>query len=196
MAIRLHVRSLSRRGGQVMIGSTEDFRRESWGVHPVLDVPELFPPAVMFSLLDSDPRSKYRDILQRMSEKQDQQALEPSPPLTPHLMRQGLLSVAWDAVFHEVPGDKIALLYRKEGRQASSEAEGGGPTYSVMIRSTESKGTKWLVSRAAQFEGKAVCWCTSVNVEKGDNTDVSLTLQNMIALEMIDPGIFRGVGAT
>lgn len=166
-----------------MASSMEDFRKESWRVHPVLDVPELLPPAVMFSIFDSDPRSRYTDILQRMSEKQREQASEPEQSLRPQLMRQGLLSAAWDAVFHDVPGDKIALLCQSKFREMSGEFPGGGPTYWLTIGSTERAGTKWLVTRATQFEGKPVCWCMSINVEKGATTEVALTKQNMIALE-------------
>jgi hypothetical protein len=164
-----------------MMSTMIDFDKESWGVHPVLDVPELFPPAVIFSILDSDPRAQYRETLQRMSEKQNQQALELKPPLTPEIMRRGLVSVAWDTVFHEVPGDRIALLYRNEARQAGSRPVAA---YAKAIKSTGPEGTKWLVTRAAQFKGKVVCWCIPVDVEKGKMADVSLTPQNMIVLDL------------
>ena len=167
-----------------MTSNREDFSKQSWDLHPVLDVPDLFPPAVMFSILDGDPRSKFKDTLQRMSDRRNQQKVEPLPTVTPQQMRQGLLSVAWDAVFHEVPGDRMTLLYRNEGQQAGNKATGDGALHMVVIKSTEPPGTKWLVTRATQFEGKAVCWCIPVDVAKGKKSDVSLTLQNMIALEV------------
>lgn len=166
-----------------MMSTMEDFKKDSWGVHPVLDVPDLFPPAVMFGILDSDPHPKFTENFRRMSEKQKQHEIELQPPLTPDLMRQSLLSAAWDAVFQEVPGNQIAMLIRNEGRPAGSNDAGGAMFYSVGIKSNGSPGTKWLVTRATRFGGKAVCWCIPVDVEKGKTIDVSLSLQNMIALE-------------
>lgn len=173
-----------------MIESMEDFKKESWRIRPVLDVPDQLPPAVMFSILDSDPRPKYRDVLNRKSQVQKEQKLEPTPHLTPQLMRQGLLSVAWDSVFHDVPGDKVGLVYRNFGRQVSSEvtSQGATPvtiTHMVGIVSTEPAGTKWLVTRASRFEERVVCWCIPVEVEKGKDTEVMLTGQNMIDLETL-----------
>jgi hypothetical protein len=171
-----------------MTDSIEFFKKESWGVRPVLDVPNQFPPAVMFSILDSDPRPKYRDILNRRLEVQKEQKLEPSSPLTPHQMRQGLITSAWDSAFHDVPGDKVGLLYRNFGRQVSSEAASQEATplttaYVVGIVSTEPAGTRYLVTRASHFEDRVVCWCIPVEVDKGKHTDVMLTVQNMIDLE-------------
>jgi hypothetical protein len=173
-----------------MTGSMDNFRKESWGVHPTLDVADLFPPAIMFSIHSADPRSKYRGALKQMSERETPLDANPPPSLTPELMRQGLLAAAWDAVFHEVPGDRIALLYQNEGRQLSGESASHGgkamaSTYSVMIKSTEPPGPKWLVTRAAQVKGKAVCWCIPVEVEKGKTTDIKLTAQNVTALDML-----------
>jgi len=173
-----------------MIASMEDFKKESWGILPVLDVPGLFPPAVMFSFLDSDPRSKYRDTLNRMSQAQNEQKMVPTPPMSHELMRQSLISAAWDSVFHDVPGDRVALLYRNTSQNVSSEDNGQAappvaPSYAVGIVSTGPAGTKWLVTRATRFEGKPVCWCKPVEVEKGKTTDVTLTLQDMIDLETI-----------
>ncbi len=166
-----------------MSSNTEDFTKESWRLHPILDVPDLFPPAVMFGILDGDPRSTYRDTLQRQSAKWDQHEFEPPPLLTPEMMRQAMLRVAWDSVFHEVPGDKMALLHRNEGRQAGGEGVSGDATIGVLIGSNGPAGTKWLVTRATQFEGKTVCWCVPVDVQKGKKADVLLTVQNMITLD-------------
>jgi hypothetical protein len=173
-----------------MVDGFEFFKKESWGIRPILDVSDQFPPAVMFSILDSDPRSKYRDTLKKMSEAQNLQRLEPAPFLTPQLMRQGLLSAAWDSVFHDVPGDRVALLYRNASQNVKTEVEDQDATPVVRVNvvgivSTEPVGTKWLVTRATRFEDKPVCWCKPVEVEKGKTTDVKLTVQDIIDLETI-----------
>jgi len=183
-ANRREIYSFFKSREEAMISSIEDFRKGSWGVHPELAAPDLFPPAVMFSIFDSDPRSKFRDTLHEMSAKQNEQVFDLPPGLTQQLMRQGLLSAAWDGVFHEVRGDKIGLLSRNESSQTTSEAARANRAYAVMIKSTEPPGRKWLVTRTVQHEGKAVCWCIPVDVQSGTTVNVSLTLENMIALEM------------
>ncbi len=170
------------------MGSIEEFKREAWSLHPILDVPTLYPPAVLFSVLDSDPRPRYRDQLNKMREKSREQVSDSDSPLDARLMRQSQLSVAWDSVFHEVPGDRIALLFQNQERPGSQQGppkESGsvGPAYAVMIKSNAPPGTKWLATRSTRFKGQLVCWCIPVELEMGKTTDVSLTMQNMIFLE-------------
>jgi hypothetical protein len=167
-----------------MMSNVEDFRKDLWGVHPVFDVPDIFPPAVIFSILDRDPRARFKEVLMRMSESRNRLRLESPPAPGPELMRQGLLIAAWDSVFHEVPGDQMALVYRNENRRPAGLTTDAETMRSVMLKSNGPAGTKWLVTRATQFEGKPVCWCIPVDVEAGKNSDVWLTTQNMIALDM------------
>ena len=173
-----------------MVDGSEFFNKGGWSIRPMLDVPDLFPPAVMFSILDFDPRTKFRDRVNRMSESQNQQKM-PTPPITPQLLRQSLLSAAWDSVFRDVPGDKVALLYYRNATQnvrTEVDDQGAAPvvrTHMVGIMSTDPVGTKWLVTRATRFGDKPVCWCKPVEVEKGKSIDVKLTEQDMIDLETI-----------
>jgi hypothetical protein len=159
----------------------EDFKKESWRVHPVLDVPAPFPPAVMFSILDTDPRARYKDAFRKMSEAMSGKNPEPAPPMTPGLLRQGLVTAAWDLVFRDVPGDRMSILYRNPGKDEMPAAM----IYATMIGSTGPAGTKWLVTRATRFGEKPVCWCKQFNVEKGESTDVRLTTEEMIDLESL-----------
>jgi len=174
-----------------MVGNMEDFRKESWSIRPMLDVPDLFPPAVMFSILDFDPRTKFRDRVNRMSETQNQQRLEPIPPVSPQLVRQSLLSAAWDSVFRDVPGDTMGLLFcRNAAQSAKTEVDDQSAppvvrAHMVGFMSTEPVGTKWVVTRAARCGDKPVCWCKPVEVEKGKIADVQLTEQDMIDLESL-----------
>ncbi len=166
----------------------EDFRKEAWGLYPKLDVPGLYPPAVLFSILDSDPRPKYRDQLKRTQEKARKQvALSSSPPDAP-LVRQSQISLAWDSVFHEIPGDRIGLLFQNQRGPAipkgtPEEAESVGPAYAVMIKSNAPPGTRWLVTRSTRLKEQIVCWCIPVELETGKATEVTLSLKNMIVLD-------------
>lgn len=166
----------------------EEFRKETWGLYPKLDVPGLYPPAVLFSVLESDPRPKFRDQLKRIQEKTRGQSGDSGSPPDARLVRQSQLSVAWDSVFHEVPGDRMGLLFQNQPGPAiakgTSEAGGSvGPAYAVMIKSNAQPGTRWLVTRSTRFKGQLVCWCIPVELETGKTTDVSLSLQNMTVLQ-------------
>jgi hypothetical protein len=159
-----------------------NFSSEAWGLHPKLDMPDLFPPAVMFSIHNSDPHPKYRSALQKLSELKQHGGFDAPPVLTTGMMRQLTLRAAWDSVFHEVPGDRIGLLY--QNAESSSKADPAETlSFAVMIKSTEPPGKKWIVTRATEFRGKTVCWCVPVEVARGEKLDVELTADNMITLE-------------
>jgi hypothetical protein len=170
------------------MGSMEDFQREAWGLRPILDVPGLYPPAVLFTILDSDPRPKYRDQLKRIQEKADRQVSDSGSSPDAKLMQQSQLSAAWDLVFRDVPGDRITLLFQNPERPASQQGvpkESGsvGPAYAVMIKSNAPPGTKWLATRSTRLMDQVVCWCLPVELETGKSTDVALTLRNIIVLD-------------
>jgi hypothetical protein len=146
----------------------------------------------MFTLLDSDPRASYHDTLKRMTQALEGE--EPAPPMTLNIMKYGRLAAAWDSVFRDVPGNRMAIVYQNAGREAgqrvgagaeSREATGTSGVYDVMIGGTEPAGTKWLVTRATTCQGKPVCWCKPVEVEKGKTKDIRLTAGDMINLETI-----------
>lgn len=159
----------------------EDFAKEAWGVHPMLNVSGLFPPAVLFSILDSDPRPKFKEALQKLLAIRQQQEPGIESSIDPHLMHQSQLSAAWDSVLHDVPGDRIGLLYGGEERHGADETI--VRTSAVMIKSTALPGSKWFVTRAVRLREKAMCWCIPVEVEKGRTTEVALTENNIITLE-------------
>jgi hypothetical protein len=159
-----------------------NFESEAWGLHPKLDMPDLFPPAVMFSIHSSDPHAKYRSALQKLSELKQHGGLDAPPVLTTGMMRQLTLRAAWDSVFHDIPGDRIGLLYQNGESQSRAGAE-GMQSFAVVIKSTEPPGKKWIATRATEFRGKTVCWCVPVEVARGERLDVQLTADNMITLE-------------
>jgi hypothetical protein len=168
-----------------MTGDWGDFSSGSWELHPVLDVPDRFPPAVMFSIRDSNPQPEYESSLRELLGKQRDRRMDPASSVAPEMMRQGMLHVAWDSVFREVPGDRVGLLFRNEGRQAGEEEGEEVATYTVVIKSNEPAGKKWFVTRASRFEGRIVCWCLPIEVHKGTRTAIALTPQNMLTLTMV-----------
>jgi hypothetical protein len=167
-----------------MRADMEDLSKESWELHPVLNVPDRFPPAVMFSIRDADPHSEYEKGLQSLLDNQRERGVSSASDV-PELMRQGLLQVAWDSVFREVSGDRVGLLFRNEGRQAGEEEGEIVARYSMVLKSNEPEGQKWFVTRAIRFEGRIVCWCVPFEAHKGARVAIGLTEDNMITLEML-----------
>jgi|WetSurMetagenome_2_1015567.scaffolds.fasta_scaffold637024_1 hypothetical protein len=159
-------------------------QREAWSLNPTLDMPELSPPAVMFSIHDSDPLVKFKAALVRLSDAMVHQKLGDLPHVTPSMMKQLTLRSAWDSVFHDVPGDRMGLLSQNPGLSPSGN-QGEAIVHAVVIMSTEHGGKKWVVTRATEFHGKSVCWCVPVDVEKGMRSEVVLTSANMTTLESV-----------
>ena len=162
--------------------TSSQMQSESWSLNPKLDMPELFPPAVIFSIHDSDPHAKYKTALMKLNEAQNHHKLGPLPHVTPRMMTQLTLRSAWDSVFHDVPGDRVGLLYQNSSLPTPNPQKELA-VHAVMIKSTGPGGKKWVVTRATEFHGKSVCWCVPVDVEKGKRAEVVLTVDNMITLE-------------
>ena len=160
----------------------QEFQNQAWRLIPKLDMPELFPSAVMFSILDSDPHSKYERALQKSTNALDEKDFQPDPSLTRAQMQQLTLRAAWDSVFHDVPGDWIGMLIQNPGSQAAAPDKDTAQ-FAVLIGSTEPPGSKWIATRATQHNGKTVCWCVPIEVATGKTTEVVLTAENMITLD-------------
>jgi hypothetical protein len=168
--------------GNLTMNHSQGFQNQSWRLIPKLDMPELFPPAVMFSVLDSDPHSTYESALQKSRTAIDGRGFQPPPPLTSAQMQQLTLRAAWDSVFHDVPGDRIGLLIQNAVSHTAAP-DTDTPQFAVLIGSTEPPGSKWIATRATQHNGKTVCWCLPVEVSTGKTTEVVLTAQNMTTLD-------------
>lgn len=171
------------------MGTAESFRSESWSLHPSLDFDDLFPPAVLFSIFEYDPRPKFKDHLKKMQETWREEA-SPSTAADLEDVRQARLSAFWDWVFHEIPGDQVGLLLPSRKVRAgdvpkNAEGQQQTLTHAVVIASNSAPGTKWLVTRATRYRQRPVCWCLPVEVEKGKVREVSLSRGNMTELETL-----------
>ena len=168
------------------MGSLNEFSRDAWTLHPVLSIPKLFPPAVLFSVFDVDPLEKYQEALKRLSQLALDKQAEPPPGVDPQTFQQSKLTVAWDTVFREIPGNQVGLLYQNpEQTRGNGDAgkQGGGQMAWVGIKSNAPAGPKWFVTRATQLGGKPVCWCIRIDVEKGKTSEVVLTEENLTVLK-------------
>ncbi len=171
------------------MNASEDFKKENWRLNPLLDVKDLFPPAVLFSVFDFDPRPKFRSSLMTMPEKLWEGASVPEG-IDPVIMKQARLMAVWDLVFREIPGDRVSLLYqtRVEGLTGGGENEKPRARFRVQVVSVGSEepaSQRWLVTKATRHRERPVCWCVPVDVGKGKSTDITLTVQNMTDLESV-----------
>jgi hypothetical protein len=160
----------------------EAWQRDAWKVHPKLNVPGKFPSAVMFALFDSDPREKFSDIWKQSADAEISLRENLHPPMTSALLHESLLFAAWDQVFHRTPGDRVALLFNRSRDNSMASSSQSESTIEIMVSSNEAADSKWLVTRASWYDGKAVCWCIPINVQQGQTTDVDLTVQNMVTI--------------
>lgn len=167
------------------MGSLNEFAMDAWTLHPVLSAPKLFPPAVLFSVFDADPLEKYKEALERLSQRAPDKRADPPPGVDPQIFQQSKLTVALDTVFQEIPGNRVGLLYEHPGQSRSNgdaDKQGAGQEVGVWIKSNAPAGPKWFVTRATRLAGKPVCWCIRIDVEKGKTSEVVLTEENMTVL--------------
>lgn len=160
------------------------FGNDAWGVIPRLEMPDLLPPGVMFSLFEEDPRGRYRAALQKLSGTEGRTGAVSHPALTPAMMHQLVLRAAWDSVFHEVRGDRMGLLCQHGGGSPEFSAE-GPRSWVVLIKSTDPPGRRWLATRATEYRGKTVCWCVPFDAVRGERVDIELSRENMTILDAL-----------
>lgn len=160
------------------------FGNDAWGLLPRLAMPDLVPPAVMFSLFEEDPRGRYRAALQKLSGTEGHTRAASHPALTPAMMHQLVLRAAWDSVFREVRGDRMGMLCQHVDVMTGTSAD--APRSSVvLIKSTDPPGRRWLATRATEYRGKTVCWCVPFDAVTGDRVDMELNRENMTTLDAL-----------
>lgn len=175
-------------GGMGITTKRNEFLKKTWRLQPELEVPDLLPPVVLFSLFDSDPRVKFVERLRSASEEPNRPDPTLSTDLDPELLRHGRLLSLWDSLFREVPGDRLGLIYQHPSRSRPSaskkrRARATAVTVGTLLASNDPPGEKWLVTRATLYRQKSVCWCLPVTVKTGKTEKVRLTPKNLMDLD-------------
>jgi hypothetical protein len=176
-------------GGMGMTTKRNEFLKNTWRLQPELEVSDLLPPVVLFSLFDADPRVKFSELLRSASEETRLPDARLTAGLDPELLRHGRLTTLWDSLFREVPGDRLGLIYqnRPNGRSRASKkrkARAAAVTVGTLLASDNPPGEKWLVTRATLYHQKSVCWCLPVTVATGETKKVKLTPKNLMDLDL------------
>jgi hypothetical protein len=169
-----------------MVIDIKEFRNTTWRLRPVLDVPDLQPPVVLFSVFDADPRPKFKEILRSTSGRAGAALPEATAGIDPKMFRHGQLTAMWDSLFREIPGNRISFLYQSTPPKGGVRSKRGiarrVTVHATVLASNEPPGTKWVVTRAILHLGRSVCWCVPVTVTTGKTSKVRLTPKNLMEI--------------
>lgn len=164
-----------------------DFFKKGWMVMPRLSFPELYPPALLVSLMDKNPEEMYmRHLREQKKASQKQPFIEDAIPEEVKALAMG---IAWDTIFKEVSGDQVFLLFQSreapEGILQMPERKLSIKNMKpfVMMGARGPAGERWLVSKAVFHEGRPFCWCIRVLPVVGESVKIILTRENRYKLE-------------
>ena len=126
--------------------------------------------AVQYAVFDTDPvaafkaeinkpgmRTYFRQRLERAESKRQRES-----------ERFSQMKFYWNAVFRGVTGDQLDLLT-------------SGP-HSHILSNNRVNDKQWIATKCAAVDGKPVCWCIPVEVKKGEQIAVNLTVGNIFDL--------------
>lgn len=147
----------------------EEWKKSTWRIAIDLDMPDLIPPAVQWSVLDEDPVPGFKERVEKMATFNRKRLQDATDPERAKMIRQSQMEVAWDLGFKSVTGDNIYLL---------TSAAGVSHSFS----SNAPAGKKWIVTKTVNVKGESVCWCLPVETEIGKGIEVTLAGDNAFDL--------------
>jgi hypothetical protein len=177
--------TISREGGSIVSISTRSLQKHTWRIHPHLDVEDLQPPVVLFSIFDEDPRAGYEERLKSIAST----ALVPGSQeiADTREFKRARPAVTWDFLFNDVPGNMMSMVFQECAREKTRRgrervSRSGASEFATVVVSNAPTGRKWLVTRATHLGEKTVSWCLPVEVRPGTVRHVRLTKRNMTVL--------------
>jgi len=145
-----------------------------------LDFPGLFPQAVMYSLVDADPRLAFPAAIDSLRKAQPAHAHSSAADAS-------LAGAAWDELSAQTEGSRMLLAVPKD-----PPTQTGGDTFlvhlSAVVISSSGPATtrqKWLLSRTCMFLDKPVAWCVPISLAPGTTQTITLSQDNATDLETL-----------
>ena len=145
-----------------------------------LDFPGLFPQAVMYSLVDTNPRLAFPAALHAVRKAQPSHTLVQAPNAL-------LACLAWDELSAQTSGSRMMLAVPKD---YPSPTESGSLLVHETALVVSSSGPpttrqRWLLSRSSMFKDRAVAWCLPVSLAPGSTQTIVLNQGNATDLETL-----------
>jgi hypothetical protein len=151
----------------------EQWDKSTWRISFELDMPDLEPQAVQYTVLSKDPAPKYAAQVKKMRGFHRQQLDAAEGELAKAQIRDVQMMVDWDSGFKDVTGDNLWLLTRGPGKQSASN----------ILSSNSPAGKKWVVTKTVFVKQKPVCWCVPVELKMGKQVVVKLDKNNTFDLQ-------------
>jgi hypothetical protein len=137
-----------------------------WVANIFLEHPKLSPRAVQFAIFAKDPLPGLAARFKRLREHCRAQLQKVTDAGQSAQMRLAQMIALWNYGFRYVRGDEVQLL-------------GPGP---VCLRSNGPGGRRWVMTKTADAEGEAICWCIPIELYHGQTTEARLTNVNTFDL--------------
>lgn len=124
---------------------------------------------MQFAIFDTDPVAAFKTEINKAGmrafyRRQLEQAANANREA---IERSSQMSMAWDALFRGITGDRTHVLVSNSR---------------PMLSGNDAGGKKWIVTKVARIDGKPVCWCVPVELKKGEQVEVNLTAENRFDL--------------
>jgi hypothetical protein len=165
----------------------EQWETSTWRLRLELDMPDLKPQAVQYTVLDKDPVSKYAAQVKKMRGHFRKQLNAADVDAAKAPIRNVQMMVEWDRCFREVTGNNLWLLTRRPGKEVGEN----------VLSSNSPGGKKWVVTKAVFVNEKPLCWCIPVELIVGEQVVIALNKDNTFDLQTpYDEMMKRSVGHT
>jgi hypothetical protein len=149
-----------------------------------LRFPELFPQAVMYAVVEWDARPTYIEYVGKLENGYVAANLQVSKSL--------LLCTAWDKLFDKVSGAHIYVAVPMAIPKITIDPVSGQKNIEVksttIIISDDGVSQmhhRWLISRAFEFNGKAIAWYLPIEGKPEARNRIVLTEETAIDLALV-----------
>ncbi len=124
---------------------------------------------MQYAIFDTDPVAVFKAEINGPAGKDYRQQLQRAESKSQREAQCAIqMKQSWDAVFRGVTGDNLYLL--------TSEP------HSNILSNNRVNDKQWIATKFQEVDRKPVCWCVPVEVKKGEQIGVKLTVGNIFDL--------------
>jgi hypothetical protein len=144
----------------------ERWKQSTWRVNITLETSSVYGNALQFAIFDNNPTREFCIRYKKLKATMDKKLTATDDPM----INISNLSVSWDTLFGDIPGDQVYLLTlgNKSG-----------------LSSNEKKEKAYIVTKTVMFNQRPAVWIAPLNTTIGKEQSVKLTNSNVLYLDDI-----------
>jgi hypothetical protein len=145
----------------------------SWTLTFKLDVPNLDPPAIQYSVMSEDPVPVFRARVSKSRDVHKELVSREASPRQRQLNRSSLMGQTWDEGFRKVTGDQVHLLTPS-------------PMSPKLVYYQNTPVRKWwVVTKIVHIKEKPICWYFPVEPKPDQEVEITFSESNVFDLESL-----------